>query len=453
MNPNPKWLTTVGAAVLLAPMLAACGSDAGNSGAQPGGTEAAGTKAPAAAETVSANPFASDEKAEIVIRTGISDELFEQKYRSLLKKNFPNVTFTKAGTNIKLQDQLASTPPDLFDQGYTNLQELTNLDLALNLDPLVAKYKVDLSRFDPHVLKDVRSYSVNKNELLLIPFSIQPFVLHYNKDLFDKFGVPYPKANSTWQDLIELSKKLSRTDQGVAYRGLDAGLNVNRMQKQLSLPFIDKAGKSVVGSLPGWKTLYETYGNIYGVSGNFPEGAKHGDGRKAFLETRSLAMYPHIVMLTDTDFVQAAQSGFNVGITTYPVFPDKPGVGTGLFGGGLAVNKLSKQQDLAFKVAMHYASDDVQKALSKMGFVTPLVSKDVRNALFEGNPLAAGIDLNAIYATRVADPYDRTDWDQLAFNIVNASMQPYFTGQVDLNSTLRDVDEKINKMVQEQKSK
>lgn len=439
----------MGAAVLLMPIVAACGTDTQSSDAKPADTaDSKKTETKAAA----ADSFGSDEKAEILIRTGISDELFEQKYRSLLKKKFPNVTFTKAPTNIKLQDQLASSPPDLFDQGYTNLQELTNLDLALNLDPLVKKYGVDLNRFDPYVINDVRSYSVGKNELLLIPFSVQPFVLHYNKDLFDKFGVTYPKANSTWQDLIELSKKLARTEQGIAYRGLDAGLNVNRMQKQLSLPFVDKAGKSVVSSTPGWKTLYQTYADIYGVPGNFPEGAKHGDGRKAFLETKTLAMYPHIVMVTDTDFVQAAQAGFKLGIATYPVFKDKPGVGTGLFGGGLAVNKLSKQQDLAFKVAVYYSSDEVQKALSKMGFVTPLVSQDVRKTLFEGNPLAAGLDLNAIYGTRAADPYERTDWDQKAFDIVNASMQNFFTGKTDINSTMREVDEKINKMVQDQKA-
>jgi multiple sugar transport system substrate-binding protein len=439
----------MGAAVLLMPIVAACGNNTQSSDAKPADTaDSKKTETKAAA----ADSFGSDEKAEIFIRTGISDELFEQKYRSLLKKKFPNVTFTKAPTNIKLQDQLASSPPDLFDQGYTNLQELTNLDLALNLDPLVKKYGVDLNRFDPYVINDVRSYSVGKNELLLIPFSVQPFVLHYNKDLFDKFGVTYPKANSTWQDLIELSKKLARTEQGVAYRGLDAGLNVNRMQKQLSLPFVDKAGKSVVSSTPGWKTLYQTYADIYGVPGNFPEGAKHGDGRKAFLETKTLAMYPHIVMVTDTDFVQAAQAGFKLGIASYPVFKEKPGVGTGLFGGGLAINKLSKQQDLAFKIAVYYSSDEVQKALSKMGFVTPLVSQEVRKTLFEGNPLAAGLDLNAIYATRAADPYERTDWDQKAFDIVNASMQNFFTGKTDVNSTMRDVDEKINKMVQDQKA-
>lgn len=447
---DKRWIATMGAAVLLMPLLAACGGNTSNSGAEPADNADSGKTEP---KTAAADSFGSDEKAEILIRTGISDEQFEQKYRSLLKQKFPNVTFTKAPTNIKLQDQLASSPPDLFDQGYTNLQELTNLDLALNLDPLVKKYGVDLNRFDPYVIKDVRSYSVNKSELLLIPFSVQPFVLHYNKDLFDKFGVPYPKANSTWQDLIELSKKLARTEGGVAYRGLDAGLNVNRMQKQLSLPFVDaKTGKSLVGSTQGWKTLYQTYADIYGVPGNFPEGAKHGDGRKAFLETKTLAMYPHIVMVTDTDFVQAAQSGFKLGITTYPVFKDKPGVGTGLFGGGLAVNKLSKRQDLAFKVAVYYSSDEAQKALSKMGYVTPLVSPDVRKTLFEGNPLAAGLDLNAIYGTRAADPYERTDWDQKAFDIVNASMQTFFTGKSDINSTMREVDEKIEKMVADQKA-
>jgi multiple sugar transport system substrate-binding protein len=396
----------------------------------------------------------SDEKAEIIIRTGMSDEAFDKQIRGLLKNKFPNVTFTKVGYNIKLQDLLASSPPDIIDQGITNLEEIIEVDLPLNLDPLVGQHKIDMSRFDPHIIQDIRSYSVGKNELVMMPFVVQPFVLHYNKDLFDKFGVTYPKANSTWPDLIELAKKLSRTEQGIAYRGLDAGLNIGRMQKQLSIPFIDaKTGKSLVGSTPGWKTLYQTYADIYGVPGNFPEGAKHGDGRKAFLDSRTLAMYPHIIMLTDPDFVQAAQSGLKFGITTYPSFKDKPGVSTGLFGGGLAISKTSKNRDLAFKIVLYYTSDEVQKELGRMGFVTPLVSPEVRNKLFEGNPLAAGIDLSAIYTPRVADPYVRTKWDAKASNVVQAGMQNFFTGKADLNTSIRDVDEKIEKMVQDEKNK
>ncbi|WP_158606526.1 ABC transporter substrate-binding protein [Paenibacillus ginsengarvi] len=442
------WLKTTSAAALLTAVVAGCSSNSKI------GTETASEPQQASVQTAADLQRGSDETAEIRIRTGMTEEAFTQRIRNPLKKLFPNVTFTRVGYDIKLQDLLASSPLDLIDQGITNLEEITEVDLPLNLDPLVQKHKIDLNRFDSYVVQDIRSYSVGNNELLMLPFVVQPFVLHYNKDLFDKFGVPYPKANSTWTDLIELAKRLSRTEQGIAYRGLDAGLNVNRMQKQLSLPFIDiQTGKSLVGSTPGWKTLYQTYADIYGVPGNFPEGAKHGDGRKAFLETKTLAMYPHIIMLTDPDFVQAVQSGLKFGISTYPVFPNKPGVGTGLFGGGLAISKTSKHQELALRILVAYTSDEVQKELGRQGFVTPLVSPDVRGKLFEGNPIASGIDLNAIYATRVADPYKRTKWDQKAFNFVNGSMQSFFTGQVDLNSTLRDVDEKIEKMVQEEKSK
>jgi multiple sugar transport system substrate-binding protein len=438
------------AAVAVAALVAGCSTK--NEPAANTGTDKQEPAKSAAEKPV--DMLRSDEKAEIIIRTGISEEAFNQRFREPLKKYFPNVTFTRVGYDIKLQDLLQSSPPDIIDQGITNLEEIISVDLPLNLDPLIKQHKIDLNRFDPHVIKDIRSYSVGKEELTMLPHVVQPFVLHYNKDLFDKFGVQYPKANSTWDDLIELSKKLSRSESGVNYRGLDAGLNITRMQKQLSLPFIDpNTGKSLVGTLPGWKTLFQTYANIYGVPGNFPADAKYGDGRKAFLDSRTLAMYPHIIMLTDTDFVQAVNSGLKVGISTYPAFKDKPGVGTGLFGGGLAISKTSKKQDLAFKIILSYTSDDVQKELVKMGFVTPLVNPEVRNKLFEGNPIAAGIDLNMVYAPRVADPYVRTPWDAKAASIVNAAMQDFFTGKVDLNTTLRTTDEKIEKMVQEEKQK
>lgn len=42
--------------------------------------------------------------------------------------------------------------------------------------------------------------------------------------------------------------------------------------------------------------LHPRFQAIYSVPGNFPEGAKLGDGTKAFLEMKTLAMCPHLVL-------------------------------------------------------------------------------------------------------------------------------------------------------------
>jgi multiple sugar transport system substrate-binding protein len=56
--------------------------------------------------------------------------------------------------------------------------------------------------------------------LYALPVAMQPSPLIYNKDIFYKFGIAYPKGGITWNETYELSNILTRSDGGVDYRGL-----------------------------------------------------------------------------------------------------------------------------------------------------------------------------------------------------------------------------------------
>ena len=79
--------------------------------------------------------------------------------------------------------------------------------------------------------------------------------MYYNKDLFDRFGVPYPKDGMTWDEVYALAQKVTRTEGGVAYKGFAFQDFYLFTANQLSLSFVDgKTEKSVVNS-DGWKKL------------------------------------------------------------------------------------------------------------------------------------------------------------------------------------------------------
>lgn len=417
-----------------------------------------GCNAQKSGEAISSNtpappskPSLRDAAAEIVISVNFSDEDFKLRYTDIIRKAFPNIAVKqlKTSNTLTFENIVSSgTQMDIIDQGITNLNTIIDLNLPIDLDSLVKLHNVDLSRFDSFVINDIRSYAP-KNELFLIPYTIQPFVLHYNKSLFDKFGVEYPKPGNTWDDLIELSKKLSRAQDGVNYRGLHAGINVNRIQTQLALPFVDtKTGKSAINTNPGWTKLLQTYSNIYSVPGNFPEGATVGDGNAKFITDKTLAMFPHLISIHSSSWVQAINEGMQIGVTTYPVFKDAPKVGTGLFGGGLAISRTSKQPELALEIIKYYTSDEVQIELGKLGLNTPLVSEQVRSKFLEGNPVAKLFDTKDLYRNQIAAPYPKSKWDGTVRNTVQSELQRFMKDKVDINTFSRQLDEKINQYVQ-----
>ena len=79
----------------------------------------------------------------------------------------------------------------------------------LNL-PLYADFLEDLSdkfNTEPFYQKTLEVLSY-KNKLLAIPRDISNLVIYYNKDIFDKHNIPYPKSDWTFDDLINICKKL-----------------------------------------------------------------------------------------------------------------------------------------------------------------------------------------------------------------------------------------------------
>ena len=49
-------------------------------------------------------------------------------------------------------------------------------------------------------------------KLYFFPTSWNSVVVFYNKDLFDRAGVPYPSANWTWDDFLKAAKALTKRD-------------------------------------------------------------------------------------------------------------------------------------------------------------------------------------------------------------------------------------------------
>ncbi|TNJ65220.1 extracellular solute-binding protein [Paenibacillus hemerocallicola] len=430
------WWTGVGALCSLL-IVSGCGKDAGSDGA----VEKVAESAP-----VTLTLFAHG-----ILR----DQDFVDYIQEPIKKKYPNITIKKvdADKQVTMENLIATQDiPDFIWLGLTNIQQLTELNVPVNLEPLVKKQQFDLQRLDPQMVKSIRSYT-KSGELIYLPFRSYAFGLHYNKSIFDKFGVEYPKNGMTWDQVIDLGRKVTRNENGIQYRGLSAGTLLNRMQSQLSLPYVDAAtDKAVVSSNEGWRRLFQMFQDIYGIPGNYPGGATFGDGAKAFLESRTLAMFPQLLLLNNLDLAKAASEGFQWGVVSYPTFKDKPGAGPGIFSDGFVIPNGSKHPDEAFKVMAHLLSDEVQSMSSAKGNMTALAKTDIKNKLYAESPLSKGIDIGALLAVGSADPHVKTVYDEKARIIATKHLETFYTGKTDMNTAMRLADEEIAKMVAETKA-
>ena len=109
--------------------------------------------------------------------------------------------FSRLRTSEEVVDTFELAPSafgTLFEEGY--LQDLS---------PFVDEDGAfDVSDFYPSLVDMVRP----QGAIVAIPAVVDPGGILYNKDLFDRYGVPYPRDGWTWQDFVSTAVALRDPD-------------------------------------------------------------------------------------------------------------------------------------------------------------------------------------------------------------------------------------------------
>jgi ABC-type glycerol-3-phosphate transport system substrate-binding protein len=87
-------------------------------------------------------------------------------------------------------------------------QELIRKHYAVNLMPYIRR-DLRMDDFYRDAFVEWRGTTQRDDELFGFPTSLGFTVLFYNKDLFDKAGVPYPDTTWTYDDLVRVGKQLT----------------------------------------------------------------------------------------------------------------------------------------------------------------------------------------------------------------------------------------------------
>lgn len=166
---------------------------------------------------------------------------------SAFEKANPNITVKVTTTDYadyftKLQTDLsAGTEADVFDvdagsyptyQADGVLAPLTGVDASKYRTSVLETYKTDGKQYG-------------------LPTSFSDVVLFYNKDLFDKAGLPYPTSSWTWADETAAAKKL--TDKKAGIFGDFQPITYNEFYKaivQAGGSFLSPDGKSAAFDSP-----------------------------------------------------------------------------------------------------------------------------------------------------------------------------------------------------------
>ena len=375
----------------------------------------------------------------------IIDEDLELLINEPLQKKYPHISVERIDRNENpLEEYIMSNGQlDLITTWNGSMANWQELELFEDLLPLINQSGIELERFDQGSVDTILAIPDN-GQLYGLPYNRQYNALYYNKEIFDRFGVNYPEDGMTWDETIELATKLTRVDDGVAYRGLDPE-NVTRVMFQLGLNVVDAATDKADVNSDSYRKLFETVNRIYAIPGNKPPEWGYS-AYNAFVKDRNVAMSA-MVNLTNT--IVEHGEGLDWDIAQYPSFEDNPDV-YGMYDMHiLSITKNSKHKDDALKVLEVLFSDEVQMdAVTKTGRISLLNDSKFQEAYGSENPVLQGKHLEAIFMSTPAHAPRFSKHYSKASGILRDHFYQYADGNKDVNEALRDAEEEINQYIE-----
>lgn len=121
-----------------------------------------------------------------------------------------SIPFTDSFKEKTLTAFAAGAPPDVILLDSKDSPTFIAEDLLLDLMPYVEKLEIDLSMYYPNVL----SIAMRDSALYALPKDFTPMVMYYNKKCFDEEKLSYPESGWTWDDYLNVARKLTKDMNG-----------------------------------------------------------------------------------------------------------------------------------------------------------------------------------------------------------------------------------------------
>lgn len=387
-----------------------------------------------------------------VVSTALSDESVQKYFVQEVQKKYPHITLEKVDSSQTIENLVASGDiPDIIYSSLPGIPKLQLLNVMEDLSPYIKKYNTDLSRFDPVLMDALKQFGSNE-QIIALPYKMNIPALFYNKDIFDRFGVSYPKDGMTWDEIFGLARTLTRQDGGTQYLGISTG-GADRMAMGLNLPYVDTATNKAKLQTDEWKQVLNMFTSEMSLSGYVVDG-KLPDLWAMFNKEKRVAMGAFWGPDAIGGFSEMERNGegFSWDMVTVPTFKKGEGYAWQVDAHTLIITSTSKHKEQAYQVLSVMTSDAVQNLLNKNGVLTslqktPELIKDYGSEI----PSFNGKNVNALFALKPAVK-EFTQFDDKGRGLINAAANDVLIKGIDVNTALKSAEEQLDQYILQQQT-
>lgn len=317
-----------------------------------------------------------EEQENLTIRfaTQIDHEQFTEMIMNPLAEQYPHIDFSLEGSrdlvgNIETW-KASENGPDILIDSKMLLGVYENNNFIYDLDALIKRHDYSLD----HIYKNFIPEGA-ADEIWGLPLSAVNLALIYNKDIFDAFQVPYPKNNITWEEIAELSQKVTgQLDERQIY-GLSSRIDFLAMASQLGVEqVVDPVNETVNVNNEPWHRIGQVLQMLYKEN---PENI-YLDPSSGMLFDQMPFFNGYAAMAT-LDPLSMAQltPNFDWDMATYPTFPEFPNISPNNLSYMMLLNPNSEQKEAAFEIMTYLLTEELQTSLSRSGWISVLSKGEI----------------------------------------------------------------------------
>jgi len=107
-------------------------------------------------------------------------------------------------------DFAAGAPPDVFLINYRRMTQFYNRDAIEPVEPLLQNSTA--FKEEDFYAMSLDAFRDAQGTLICMPQNVSSQVVYYNKDIFDKAGLPYPASDWTWEEFRQTAIALTLPD-------------------------------------------------------------------------------------------------------------------------------------------------------------------------------------------------------------------------------------------------
>lgn len=208
-------------------------------------------------------------KAPLKIMYWSEDELF-RKYGELFQFQYPYVEIEVVSTSSLnrngvddeiIQDFIEKEQPDIVVLGKEDYGTYVEQDLLMDLTPLIKRDKYDIDTIFPGMIKFLKETGGGKLYGLSPTFDGHAVI--YNADLFEKYGIPFPRDGMTWEELFELAGRFPVTgDEDSRVYGYAQGPALDfemlrfMMGNTSGLQLLNSSARELTLDTPAWRDVF-----------------------------------------------------------------------------------------------------------------------------------------------------------------------------------------------------